>query len=167
MPDLKIELAKLEDLSIVQQLAKDIWPSTFGDILSTEQIDYMLDWMYSISKLESQFLSGHEFYLVKLEDKYVGFAGVEFGFPTNKSLRIHKIYLSPHIQGRGIGRKFILFIEQLASQKGLIQLHLNVNRFNTAVDFYKYIGFSVIKTEDNEIGQGYLMEDFVMVKEIE
>lgn len=164
--NLQFELAKTEGLVIVQRLAHEIWPVTFKGILSSEQIDYMLNWMYSITKLESQFDAGHAFYIAKQEGKAIGFTGLEFGFPTKDSLRIHKIYVLPEMHGKGIGKHFMVFIEQLAKEKNLNQLHLNVNRFNNAVDFYKHLGFETILVEDNEIGNGYLMEDYVMVKKL-
>jgi GNAT superfamily N-acetyltransferase len=157
-------LLNKNELHQIQELAHKIWPHTFKDILSKVQIDYMLNWMYSISKLEQQFDANHEFYVVSENEAIIGFAGIEYNYPTKESLRIHKIYLLPETQGKGIGKRFISFIEGLGRNKNLVQLHLNVNRFNDAVDFYKRVGFKIVKTEDNEIGSGYLMEDYVMVK---
>ena len=50
----------------------------------------------------------------------------------------------------------------VAFDLGCKSLHLNVNRFNKSVDFYKNLGFIIIGEEDIDIGKEYLMEDFVM-----
>jgi ribosomal protein S18 acetylase RimI-like enzyme len=62
----------------------------------------------------------------------------------------------------GIGKKLIEFVKKIANQSDMEGLLLNVNRFNKAVDFYKAIGFRVLYEENIDIGNGYLMEDFVM-----
>ena len=77
-------------------------------------------------------------------------------------VKIHKLYVIPDTQGTGIGKKFIEFINIWANEHGALAVFLNVNRFNKAVDFYKHIGMAIIKKEDIDIGNGFLMEDYVM-----
>ena len=57
-------------------------------------------------------------------------------------------------------------IQELALANNLVRLHLNVNKFNDAVQFYERAGFVTIKEEDIDIGQGYFMNDYVMVKDL-
>ena len=151
-----------QEVHLIRQLALRIWPNTFKDILSENQISYMLDWMYSEEKLASQLENGHYFFVIEKNNEAVGFLGIEPNFPQNGKLRIHKIYLLPEMQGLGLGKQMIDFAIQRAKGLKLNFLHLNVNRFNAAVEFYKAIGFKIIGEEDIEIGSGYLMEDFVM-----
>ena len=68
--DLDIVKAQKNQLSIIKELAKEIWPITFKNILTKNQIDYMLRWMYSISTLEENFDIGDEFYLLKLNKDF-------------------------------------------------------------------------------------------------
>lgn len=154
------------EVEIIRSLAYKIWPITFKEILSQEQIAYMLNWMYSVEKLEQQMNAGHQFFVFELENEQVGFLGIEKNYQGMKSLRIHKIYVLPEIHGKGIGKKLIDFAEELAVKNNCSILNLNVNRYNNAVDFYRHIGFSIIKTEDIDIGNGYLMEDYVMEKDV-
>lgn len=159
-----IEINQLskEDVVIVHHLAHEIWPHTFKDILSKDQIEYMLDWMYNIQTLQEQVQTGYLYYLVTFEGMPVGFLGLEPNFPDQNYLRIHKVYVNPKFQNKGIGRALINHSIDIAFDLDQSALHLNVNRFNSAVDFYKYVGFKITKEENIDIGKGYYMEDYVM-----
>src|SRR5690606_1794208 len=102
------------EIRIVQDLAHKIWPITFKEILTTEQIDYMLNWMYSIEKLESQIENGHQFFIYELNNEPIGFLGIEQHYLGTKVLRIHKVYVQPEIHGKGIGKEFMLFAKGFA-----------------------------------------------------
>ena len=151
-----------EEVSIVNELAHRIWPHTFKEILTTDQIEYMLNWMYDVKTLKQQLKEGHLFYSIVFEERPIGFFGLQIGYPEDKFLRIHKIYLLPECQGKGIGRWSMDQIVDIAKAQQCSQLHLNVNIYNNAVTFYKRYGFSVLSEENNDIGSGYWMNDFVM-----
>ncbi len=156
--------ANKSEMELLSELAHEIWPITFADILSPKQIDYMLNWMYNPDSLRQQIDKGHLFYFLKLDDTIIGFVGVEGNYPEHGLFRIHKIYLKPEFHRKGLGRLMLKKIEQYALSNGYLGLHLNVNRYNRALNFYKKAGFEIIKEEDIEIGDGFLMEDFVMLK---
>lgn len=159
--------ATIQDLSIIERIAHKTWPLTYGQILSQEQMQFMLQSFYSIEKLQENIeQSGHHFILVKEDEKIVGFASFEPHYNNEKATKIHKIYLLPESQGKGIGQKMIDYIGLTAKENNFEKLLLNVNRFNKALGFYQKIGFSIIEEVDIEIGQGYLMEDFVMAKKL-
>jgi diamine N-acetyltransferase len=151
-----------DELELIQKLAERIWPHTFSSILSPEQIKYMLNWMYAPQKLAEQLESGHHFFVIEENNEALGFIGIEPAFPTLDSLRIHKIYVLPNQHGKGLGKQLIDHAIEFARHRNLSKLHLNVNRFNKAVDFYRHIGFSIIGEEDIDIGSGFLMEDYIM-----
>jgi GNAT superfamily N-acetyltransferase len=159
---MNIRALKQDELSIVHDIAHATWPDTFKDILSQEQIQYMLNWMYDLKQLENQFNQGHQFYVAELEEMPVGFIGIEPNYPEKGITKIHKIYILPNQQGTGIGKKLIEYVKELSIQSEMKGLLLNVNRFNMAVDFYKAIGFNILFEENIDIGNGYLMEDYVM-----
>lgn len=159
---MNIRALKQDELSIVHEIAHATWPDTFKDILSQEQIQYMLNWMYDLKHLENQFNQGHQFYVAELEEMPVGFIGIEPNYPEKGITKIHKIYILPNQQGTGIGKILIEYVKELSIQSEMEGLLLNVNRFNKAVDFYKAIGFNILFEENIDIGNGYLMEDYVM-----
>lgn len=163
-----IETAQLtkDDVILVNQLAHDIWPHTFKDILTKDQIEYMLDWMYSVKTLQEQAQTGHLFYIVKEHGVAKGFVGLEPNYPDVGMLRIHKLYVLPQEQGKGFGRVLLNKAIDLAFDLDLPVLHLNVNKYNNAVSFYHHCGFETIGEEDLDIGQGYYMNDFIMKLEL-
>nr|WP_255424468.1 GNAT family N-acetyltransferase [Apibacter sp. HY039] len=76
------------------------------------------------------------------------------------------MYVLPDTQGKGIGKKLIQEVEKRAIKEKNKLLILNVNRFNKAVSFYKNMGFSISGSENIDIGKGFLMEDYIMEKEV-
>lgn len=155
-----------DDVIIVHQLAKTIWPEAFKDILKPDQIEYMLDWMYDVNTLTEQAQTGHLFYMITLDGIPKGFIGLEPNFPDVGTLRIHKLYVKESDHGKGLGKALLEKALQIGRELDVATINLNVNRFNKAVDFYTAQGFQIIKEENINIGKGYYMEDFVMVKEV-
>ncbi|MGJ8661347.1 MAG: GNAT family N-acetyltransferase [Bacteroidota bacterium] len=156
--------ANKDEMQDLSNLAREIWPITFKEILTVEQIDYMLNWMYNPETLSEQSDNGHEFYFLKHEKTKIGFVGIQNNYPEIGLLRIHKIYLKPTFHGKGLGKFMLEKIEERARMNDLRGLHLNVNRYNSVYNFYTYLGFDTLKKEDIDIGNGYLMEDYVMQK---
>ena len=157
--------ATLNDIKLIQEIAHTTWPITYGAILSKEQLDYMLDLIYSDEALTNQYNKKEQlFYLISEDATNLGFIGIEHQYKGEAITKIHKIYLMPETQGKGIGKKVVDEIEKLALENNSKALLLNVNRFNTALGFYKKIGFEVAEEVNIEIGNGYLMEDYVMEK---
>lgn len=158
---------KAKEVQRIQVLAKATWPDTFKDILSTEQIDYMLNWMYNTETLTKQIEGKYLFYIYKENNQDLGFIGLEANHEGTANLRIHKIYVLPNHQRKGIGKKLLEFATQhVAADLKQTHLHLNVNRYNNAVTFYEHLGFQVIKEEDIDIGNNFFMNDFVMQKSL-
>ncbi|AMQ58101.1 GNAT family N-acetyltransferase [Algoriphagus sanaruensis] len=156
------QLAK-EELSKVQSIAHRTWPSTFAKILSPEQIEYMLNWMYDLKMLESQLDKGHTFLLSEENGVELGFAGFELNYSEGPKAKLHKIYLLPEAQGKGAGKALILEVAGRAKKSGQKSLLLNVNKYNQkAIDFYLKMGFQEIYKEVIDIGNGYVMDDVVM-----
>lgn len=163
---LNISQLTKDDIIIVHQLAKRIWPDAFKDILKPDQIEYMLDWMYDVNTLTEQVQIGHLFYMITLDGVPKGFVGIEPNYPDAGTLRIHKLYIESSSQGKGLGKALLEKAIEIGKELDVATINLNVNRFNAAVDFYKSQGFQIIKEENIDIGRGYLMEDYVMVLEV-
>jgi RsiW-degrading membrane proteinase PrsW (M82 family)/ribosomal protein S18 acetylase RimI-like enzyme len=152
------------DIALIREMAQKIWPVTYGQILSQAQIDYMLDLMYSEKTLHEQMNNQIEFVIAYDGVHPVGFAA--FGLADPSTYKLHKIYVLPSQQGRGTGRFIIQQLVGAMQRKGASRLQLNVNRNNTAKNFYEKLGFVVIREEDIDIGNGYWMNDYVMEKNI-
>ncbi len=159
---LKIIKIDKPELEIVKSLAYKIWPSTYGEILSVEQLNYMLANFYSVDNLSNQMDNGQIFKLLFDENEVVGFVAYEFNCKETSLLKIHKIYLLPETQGKGFGKFMIDEVIKIAKNNHQKGVYLNVNKYNKAQFFYKKLGFTITKEEVIDIGNNYIMDDYVM-----
>ena len=58
-------------------------------------------------------------------------------------------------------------MEDETRKEGLSKIRLTVNKGNThAVQVYEHYGFRTVEKVKTDIGSGYVMDDFIMVKEL-
>lgn len=157
-----LEKTNTTQLPIIKDLAYAIWPSTYGEILSTEQLNYMLDNFYSIENLSNQMDKGQVFELLFEDDNVVGYLGYELNCSKTGLLKIHKIYLLPETQGKGFGKFMIDEVIKIAKNNNQKGVFLNVNKYNKAQFFYNKLGFIITKDEVIDIGNNYIMDDYQM-----
>lgn len=158
--------AKEEDIEIIQDIANSTWYNTYADYLSAEQIEYMLDKMYNKGILLSQFKEGHVFLMAQEDDKDMGYAGFSILDTEARSYKLHKLYVLPEMHGKGVGKLLVNEVVNQVRSLGGRSIELNVNRNNKAANFYKSAGFEIKEKVDLDIGEGYFMNDYVMVKTI-
>ena len=159
-----IRKAAADDIPLIRDLCFKVWPQTYSSIVSQEQIDYMLEKMYSPASLQNQMDAGSQFIIVYEEDEPVGFAAYFEKAPS--VFKLDKIYVLLSQQGKGTGRFMIGYIVDEIKQRGATALQLQVNRNNKAKDFYEKLGFVIIDEKDFDIGNGYFMNDYVMEKRL-
>jgi ribosomal protein S18 acetylase RimI-like enzyme len=158
-----IKAAGITDMPIIHNLAHEIWPSAYGDILSPAQLKYMLNQFYSLSSLQKQVTElKHHFILILDENIPVGFASFSLKEKDSSIFRLHKIYVLPQQQGTATGKLLLEYVINSAKLSGATSLELNVNRHNKARSFYEKYGFTITGQEDIDIGAGYFMNDYVM-----
>lgn len=153
---------KDNQLSIVRDLAFKIWPNAYGQILSSEQLEYMLNKFYSIDALVQQLQMGQCFFIIEDNSEAIGFLAYEINCNESNQLKIHKIYVLDTYQGKGVGRLLIDFAIETAKRKQQKGVFLNVNKFNKAQFFYEKLGFTIVKDEVIDIGNNFVMDDYVM-----
>ena len=155
--------ADLTNVSLIHELAIEIWPATYSAVLSQEQIQFMLEKSYSHSALAEAIQTQHnQFFILYEETTAVGFMAVSLHLLR---LRIDKLYLKSSSQGKGLGGKLIDFAARKAIDHKVDILELNVNRGNRAYNFYLKQGFKVVKTLDIPYYQ-FVLNDFVMQKNL-
>jgi len=161
----EIKKAGPGDISLIRELTFRVWPQTYASILSQEQIDYMLDMMYSESALQKQMTrEGCQFIIVYEDGNPVGFASYHEDEP--RRWKLNKIYILQNQQGRGTGKFVINYIlEEIKKQKAGA-LFLQVNQYNPAKVFYERLGFSEVDFINLDIGNGFFMNDFIMEKKL-
>lgn len=159
---LSVKMASPYDIPLIRELTFKIWPQTYAAIIAQQQIDYMLEMMYSEASLKKQMDEGSQLIIVYDQKEPVGFAAYQEIKPT--TWKLHKIYILTTQQGKGTGKFVIDHIIKEIQQQGATALQLQVNRHNKARSFYEKLGFVVIEEADFDIGNGYFMNDYVMEK---
>jgi GNAT superfamily N-acetyltransferase len=158
---LSITKATTADIPLIRQLTFAIWPQTYSSIITKEQMDFMLEQMYSPASLQKQMEEdGCAFIIVYDDNEPVAFAS--FNETEPQLWKLNKIYILPSQQGKGTGKFIINYIVDEIKAKHAKALQLQVNRQNKAKDFYERLGFKIIQTADFDIGNGYFMNDYVM-----
>ena len=156
--------ATISDIPAIQALSDKAWPHTFRDLLSPDQIVYMMEMMYSTESLKKQLSElNHHYLLAKDDDGYLGYVSYEVNYKNSGLTKVHKIYIDPEAQGKGVGRFFIEYVSVIARNQNSKGLSLNVNKYNeNAIGFYRRMGFDIHHSEENDIGDGFIMDDYVM-----
>lgn len=161
MSEFSIIKAGLDQIEDIRQIAYKTWPETYSEILSPEQLSYMLDQFYNEAYLSERMQQGNLFYLLQRADEFLAFMELAIDEKPGYT-KLHKLYVLPKAQGLKLGRLLIdeaILIARQAQQQGIF---LNVNRYNKALSFYERLGFEVIETVDIHIGNGFYMNDFIM-----
>lgn len=168
MCDVEIRKAGADDVPTIHDLAQIAFRHTYRDILSPEQMEYMMDWMYAPENILKQFEDGHVYYILSCSGLPCGYVSVQGEGSDSQGVEVyhlHKIYVLPSCQGKGLGR--ILFNRALEhvraeSHGRKARVELNVNRSNKAVSFYSHLGMTLLRQGDFHIGNGFYMNDYIM-----
>ncbi len=156
-----LKVAEEKDLSIISKLAQSIWNEHYVSIIGQQQVDYMLDKMYNHQSLVEQLnIKKHQFYLIENDKAIIGFLSVSS--ENSSDYFLHKFYIDQQKSNLGIGSEALNLLVNSIKPKSLI---LTVNRKNIkSINFYFKNEFKIDRVEDFDIGNGYVMNDFVMVR---
>ena len=161
----EIKKAGSDDIPLIRELTFRVWPQTYASILSQEQIDYMLEMMYSESSLQKQIAEdGCQFIIVYENGNPVGFASYHEVEP--RRWKLNKIYILQNQQGKGTGKHVINYIIDEIKKQNATSLFLQVNQHNNAKTFYERLGFNEVDFINLDIGNGFFMNDYIMEKKL-
>ena len=169
MNELTARELSVADVSEIRRLAGDIWHRVYNDLLSREQLVYMLDWMYGEDQLITELFSPHMqwwFFEMNSSTDPIGYAA---GCPgeAEGEWHLHKFYLHPKHHGQGLGSRGLQWLIQNATHDGHSEMTLRVNRFNQAANrCYERNGFVRIKEICTDIGHGFVMDDYWMSRRL-
>ena len=150
------------DIVLISTLAEKSWNSAYAEILTREQIDYMLGQMYSVEELTSHLNSpDYPYFLIINDEIPAGFLGFEFNYEKDTT-KLHRIYLIPEMKGKGLGKTAIQFLKEEVAKSGNNRIILNVNKQNNAKNIYESQGFRVSEEKVVDIGNGFVMDDYMM-----
>lgn len=146
----------------IATLANVIWTEHYTPIIGEQQVAYMLDKFQSAIAIRDQVEKGVMYYLILHQDIYVGY----FSFNKNVNfLFLSKLYVLKSARGNGLGKAALSFIEAKARELESKRIRLTVNKFNTnAIKAYEKMGFINVEAIVQDIGNGYVMDDYVLEK---
>lgn len=164
---MSFRLIHLEELPVVRDLAHEIWREAYPGIITSEQIEYMLERMYALDEMRQEMVvRGVKYALIEDGETPCGYLAWE-SVPNDGSLFLHKLYVKTSLHGRGAGAEALRWLENQARQNKSPCLRLRVNRNNhRAIRAYLRAGFTFGHDLCSNIGDGFVMDDHVMVKEL-
>jgi ribosomal protein S18 acetylase RimI-like enzyme len=161
--ELTFRKADKNDAEMIALLADRIWKKHYLPIISVDQIEYMLEKMYSAENLSLQMEQGHSFSIVFIDSLPVGY--ISLSTKNEKDYFLHKFYIDIDEQSKGIGSRLLSHIIDSIPLAETIELTVNRKNYK-AINFYFKNGFSIKEIADFDIGNGFFMNDFIMLKKI-
>lgn len=158
-----MEITRINDtahLKDVAALASEVWHECYKGIITDEQIDYMVKNFQSEEAMLRLYEDGAEFYAVTENGVMRGYIELE---KEEDALFLSKLYLHSSLRGKGNGSKALTFVKNRAKELGYPSVYLHVNKYNKrAIKAYLANGFVNERSLDTAIGDGFVMEDYIM-----
>ncbi|WP_452598992.1 GNAT family N-acetyltransferase [Pontimicrobium sp. MEBiC01747] len=145
---------------LVFNLSKEIWNNNYRDMITQGQIDYMLNLMYNPEQLQKDLNEGYQWELIYHNNNLIGY--LAYVIKEDNRVFLSKIYLKTEVQGLGLGKLALNRVKNYAKTNNCTAVYLTVNRGNEkGVRAYKRSGFKIIGEDDFDIGNGYVMNDYI------
>ena len=158
------EVKGRQDIKQVEELAEEIWTQHYTPIIGNEQVRYMLDNFQSFEAIVEQISEGMTYFLMFFQGEPVGYMASK---PDDEDLFLSKIYVLSAVRGKGIGGYAMSFLASMAREQGCRHLSLTVNKNNTnSIRTYEKLGFVNLGPLETDIGNGFIMDDFLMKKKL-
>lgn len=163
--EIEIRVANEDDIELIRRIAFEVWPVAYNSIISKEQIEYMLAMMYSPESLLNQMQNeGCEFLIIEEDGLAVGFSSS--ARLAESVFKLHKLYVLSSMHGKGYGRSLLNQVCKRAADRGGVSIELQVNKNNPAFQFYIRNGFTKDLEMVFDIGNGFVMDDFILTKSL-
>lgn len=156
-----------DDFGVVTQLAGEIWRSHYTSFISAEQIEYMLQRRYTHDTLHAYLNSAVRWFdLLRVCELPVGYCS--YSLAATGEMKLEQLYVLQEFRGKGFGQDMLLRVEAKAAAAQIRLVKLQVNKRNhDAISFYRKCGFEVLEETVVDIGDGFVMDDYVMEKVVE
>jgi len=158
------QVSKGTDLDAIASMATTIWQEHYTPIIGEQQVAYMLDKFQSVPAMREQIKQGYRYFLIKKKQQNVGYLSFEI---RGADLFLSKIYLLKAWRGLGLGKQTMKFVEEQARLEHCRTVSLTVNKYNkNAIKAYESAHFVNKGALVQDIGQGFVMDDFLMELEV-
>jgi ribosomal protein S18 acetylase RimI-like enzyme len=159
-----ITVTNIELVYSLTAIAEDIWHEHYDSIIGQKQVDYMLEKFFSPEALVEQINNGYEYFLISYDYTFAGFAAIH---EKDKQLFLSKLYIHKEFRGKKISSYMLQKFVEICKLRELKKIWLTCNRNNTnSLAIYEHLGFQKVREEVTDIGNGYVMDDYVLEYEI-
>lgn len=168
---MQIEMEKAEtaeQIKTICDIAEKVWHLTYDTLVPKGQVEYMLDRFQSPHALKDQMERlNYRYYFMVCDGQKAGFVGFAPRYEGREEMFLSKVYLLPEYWGKGVVKHAFSMVEGETRKEGLSKIRLTVNKGNIhAVEVYQHYGFKTVEKVKTDIGCGYVMDDFIMVKSL-
>lgn len=166
MPSFR-EVKTRAEIASVTNLAREIWTEYYLSLIGRAQVDYMLDKFQGTEAIARQIQEGYLYYLVLKRENPIGYFAVALNKEKQDEALLSKIYIKKSRRGRGEGKATLRFAENFCCRAGMKKLWLTVNKGNhPSIAWYQGRGFFIRGTWVTDIGSGFVMDDYIMEKDL-
>jgi GNAT superfamily N-acetyltransferase len=156
--------ATAQDIGLLSSLAREIWTTCYPGIITTEQIEYMLTLMYSHESIAQELQDNVQWVIIESDTDPIGFLSFT---ASDMTVKLNKLYLKADTHGKGFGKAGLNYVIDYAKVNGFKEVFLTVNKNNAkAIKAYEKRGFKLTESVVNDIGGGFVMDDYVYSYEI-
>ena len=157
-------VTNMELVYSVYAVAVAIWEQHYTPIIGEEQVEYMVEKFLSPDAIVEQINSGYEYFLFSYDYTFAGFAAIE---ERGEELFLSKLYVDEEFRGKGIGKYMFQKFVEIAKMRNLKKIWLTCNRNNVnSLAFYEHLGLKKVREEVTDIGNGFVMDDFILEYEV-
>jgi len=155
-----MEYCKISDAKELSEMAWDIWMEHYSTFLDPELPRHVLTRFQSEDAIKEQILNGHLYWFIMSGDEKAGYACI---VPEGDSLFMSKYYVSKEFRGKGLGSKTMDEIIKKGREMNVKRIYLRVNKNNrSSIDIYKHKGFVIARALEEDIGDGFFLDDYIM-----
>jgi ribosomal protein S18 acetylase RimI-like enzyme len=151
----------VSEIITVAELASVIWNEHYVPIIGQAQVDYMLEKYQTTRAIRKQINEeGFEYYLITSAGEPAGYMAI---VEKDNELFLSKLYVTNNERGKGLGRIAVDFLTAKCQADGFDYIVLTVNKNNLdTIAAYEKMGFAKYGEVVNDIGSGYVMDDYLM-----
>lgn len=156
-----VEFIEVKNITKLANLASEIWHEYWVEILTPEQIDYMVENFQSEKSISNQIKNeNYIYFFINVDNENAGYIGLS---KKQDHMFLSKLYIKKEFRHKGLGTKAFDFIKNCAKENNYTNIILTVNKYNTnTINAYKKWQFKEIDSVVTDIGNGFVMDDYIM-----
>lgn len=155
----------MDDAEELSEYLHPIWCEVFGPLMSPGEAEYKFNSWYDPEGIRNMFSEGYEIGYIFEDDTRVGL--YSYNIQDDGRFHISKLYLEKAYRGKGLGRRALEMMFDIARDSGCTEAYLEVYHSNTrAFEMYLKAGMTDYTRYREEAGNGYYRDGYTMVKHL-